>query len=174
MKRLTEPEICIVAACEETSRAMGRDNRLLWRLSADMKCFKSLTTGQVVIMGRKTYESLGSIPLPDRLNIVVSSAEFFVKGGAVTSSFDRALTLARQVAKQTSIERICFIGGERIFKEALALAGTLYLTLVRDPKAKGDVFFPPYDGFGDVVAEEAGLENKISFRFLTIKRKTAD
>lgn len=169
MERLKKPEVCIIAACEETSRAMGKDNRLLWKLPADMKRFKSLTTEQAVIMGRNTYASLGSVPLPDRLNIVVSSGQFFVRGGAVTKSVKSALQLACRVAR----ERVCFIGGEKIFAEALPLADTLYLTLVRDPKAKGDVFFPPYDGFGDVVAEEKHDQNGLSFRFLTVQRKTA-
>jgi len=165
------PEICIVVACEQTTRAMGINNGLIWRLPTDMARFKALTVGQVVIMGRNTWDSIPEKfrPLPDRYNIVVSRTLSIRPGIAIAGSLENALLLA----KAQNTERVCFIGGARIYEEGLRYADTLYLTLVDDPEKEGDVFFPSYEGFGPIIADEAKEEKGLKFRFVTMKRAAA-
>lgn len=170
MERPARPELCIIAAFEEHSRVMGREGTLIWKLPSDMRRFVALTKNQTVVMGRKTWLSMGGRALDDRNNIVVSRELGPQQAAAVCCKFETALRLA----KRTGAERICFIGGEKIFEEALKVADTLYLTLVSDPKVKGDVYFPSYNGFGTITEQSPNYEeNGVSFRFLTLKRKTA-
>jgi len=114
---------------------MGRDGDLPWHLPADLKRFKKLTTGHSIIMGRKTFESIGR-PLPKRRSIVLSQTPSFQpEGTEVAASLDEALKLAR------TDEEVFVIGGARVFAEALPIADRLYLTRVH-ADIEGDVFFP--------------------------------
>ena len=120
------------------NRAIGRDNQLPWRLPADLAFFKRVTMGHPVIMGRRTYESIGK-PLPGRLNIVVSgNRDFRAPGCTVVGSMEEALRAA------AGAEEVSIIGGSSIFAAALPHADTIYLTEV-DADVEGDVFFPPFD-----------------------------
>lgn len=123
---------------------IGAGNRIPWRLSADMKRFKSLTMGKPVIMGRKTYESIGK-PLPGRRNIVVSrDGTFSPVGVDVVPSFEAALVTARQTQHLNDIEEIMVIGGGEIYRMAIDMADRLYVTLV-DAAPEGDTYFPAID-----------------------------
>jgi len=161
------PQIAIVAAIEETTRAMGKNNKLLWHLTGDLPRFKKLTEGQVVIMGRKTYESIGK-PLPNRQNIVVSKTIRSIPGVAVAHSFENAIAFAKKV----DTEKIFCIGGEEIFRSALLVADILHLTLVSDKEVQADVFFPLYTDNFVVSAEESHLDHSPPFRYVDFIKKT--
>jgi len=126
--------VSIIAAIAENN-VIGRDNALPWRLPADLKHFKALTTGHTIIMGRKTWESLGR-PLPNRVSIVVTrNPEFEAPGATVVSSLEMALEYCREE------EEVFLIGGEAIFRQGLEIADRIYLTQVH-ATIEGDVFFP--------------------------------
>jgi dihydrofolate reductase len=120
-----------------TNGAIGNENALLWRLSADLKRFKALTTHHAVIMGRKTYESIGK-PLPNRLNIVVSRQEnLYIEGCATTTTIAHAIEIA-QVAAHTEI---FIIGGGEIYNQTLDICQKIYLTTVHTVPVVADTFF---------------------------------
>jgi dihydrofolate reductase len=123
-------------AAMSLNRVIGRDNRIPWHLPEDFKWFKRVTTGQVVVMGRKTFESLGRA-LPNRETIVVSS-----RG----TPFSGARTVRSLGAIDLSLEsrEIFICGGARLYEEALPLCSDLYLTLVKR-QLEGDTFFPPFE-----------------------------
>ncbi|MBX4215821.1 dihydrofolate reductase, partial [Candidatus Parcubacteria bacterium] len=111
-------------------------------------------------------------PLPNRINIVVTSHDFFVPGGAVLGSLERAILFG----KRKAVERVCLIGGERIYREGLAMADMVYATLVTAPKARADAFFP-LEGLARFAkvpeSEEPHLEHVPPFRYMTFKRSAA-
>lgn len=121
-------------------RGIGLNNRLPWRLAADMKRFRELTMGHHLIVGRKTYESIGK-PLPGRQMVIVTrDQDYRAEGCAVVHSLDEALGLARARGEQEA-----FIGGgAQIYAEAIGLADRLYLTLV-EAETAADTFFPEFD-----------------------------
>lgn len=128
----------IVAASR--NNVIGKNNQLLWSLPNDMKFFKNTTWAMPVLMGRKTYESLGK-PLPGRLNIVITrQTDWKPKGATVAHSLDDAIKMAAAADyKETFV-----IGGGEIFKEAMAVADKIYMTRV-DTELEGDAFFPVID-----------------------------
>jgi dihydrofolate reductase len=131
--------LSIIAAVAE-NRAIGFENKLIYWLPNDLKRFKALTTGNTIIMGRRTFESLPKGALPNRRNIVLSRngrAEQF-PGCDLYSSLDDALHHCK------AGEDIYIIGGSSVYKEALAVADRLCLTLVHDTPAKADTFFPDF------------------------------
>ena len=119
---------------------IGDRNALLWHISEDLKRFKQITSGHPVIMGRKTYESLGR-PLPNRLNIVISRSCPPIEGCTVVRSLGEAL----QCAGATASEECFIIGGAQIYAQALPLADRLYLTIVEHDYT-GDTSFPAWNG----------------------------
>lgn len=132
-------------------RVIGVDNTLPWRLSADLKRFKAITMGKPIIMGRKTWESIGR-PLPGRLNIVVSrNADYLADGAQVVNSLDAALALANA----EDSEEIMIMGGANLYEQALPKVDTMYLTLI-DLDVDGDAWFPAYDDTQwQMIAEES-------------------
>jgi dihydrofolate reductase len=132
----------IVAVAE--NGVIGRKGALPWRLSSDLKTFRRLTMGKPIIMGRKTFQSLGK-PLDGRDNIVLSSDPFFERQGvSVVDSLGAALTLARVLAATRGADEIMIIGGADVFREALALADRIYWTEV-EASPEGEVHFPAFD-----------------------------
>lgn len=115
------------------NRVIGSNNQLIWKLSSDLKRFKELTTDNPVIMGRKTYESIGR-PLPNRRNIIITrNTDYSVDGCEIVSSLEEALLLTNNN---------CFIiGGGEIYKQSLEFADKIYLTLV-NKEFEGDTSFP--------------------------------
>lgn len=124
--------INIIVAISKNN-VIGKDNKLLWKLSSDLKRFKELTTGHAVIMGRKTYESIGK-PLPNRRNIIISrNKDYKVDNSEVVQTLQEALFLSRND---------CFIiGGGEIYEQTLEVADKVYLTKV-DVEIEGDAYFP--------------------------------
>lgn len=162
------PEITIIAAVAE-NRAIGYQNRLIYRLSADLKHFRLLTTGHTVLMGRKTFESLPKGALPNRRNIVVSRTVSSFEGCDVYSSLDEAL---KHCAED---EKVFVIGGASVYAEACPLATRLELTCIQATPENADVFFPETDfGEWDETAREhheADEKNEKPFDFVSFKRK---
>ncbi len=129
--------ICALAA----NRAIGRDNKLIYHLPADLRRFKALTTGHTVIMGRRTFESLPKGALPDRRNIVLSRQTGYQAPGAEAfTSLEAALA-----ACDTTHEEVFIIGGGSVYAEALPLADRLYLTHIEALPEGADAFFPETD-----------------------------
>lgn len=137
MSKQIGPKIYLVAAVASNG-VIGRKGQLPWHLPEDLKHFKRLTLGHPVIMGRRTWESLGR-PLPGRDNIVVTrQAGYDAPGAAVASSLEAALALSAG-------EPVVFvIGGQQLFAESLPIAAGLVLTEI-DREYEGDTWFPPYD-----------------------------
>lgn len=125
----------IVAA--STNNAIGKNNQLLWHLPNDLKFFKNTTWGMVVIMGRKTYESVNK-PLPGRINIVVTRQAGWTAEGTITAV---DLKDAISKAEETNCKEIFVIGGGEIYKQAILLADKIYITRVH-AELEGDTFFP--------------------------------
>ncbi len=129
--------INIIAAMAK-NRVIGKDNKLPWHISDDLKNFKKLTSGNVVIMGRKTFESIGK-PLPNRVNIVISSSMLETDGIIVCHDIPSALEKARSYNKE-----IFIIGGATIYQQTIPWADRMYLSYVKGDY-DGDAFFPQYD-----------------------------
>lgn len=135
--------LSLVVAMSE-NRVIGRGNKLPWHLPADLKYFKKLTTGHVVIMGRKTFESIGCKPLSNRPTVVVTSDRQFAAPGAhVAGSLDAALRQACEITGDPERE-LFILGGSQVFREALPIADRLYVTVVH-AHIEGDTYFPEYD-----------------------------
>lgn len=158
------PEIILIAAIGE-NRELGKNNQLLWQIPEDLKRFKKLTTGHVVIMGRKTFESIGK-PLPNRTNIIISANKNYTLPSAyVCHSFEDALKQAKVLEKQ----EIFVIGGGQIYKEAMPYVDKLYLTIVK-ATADADTFFPDYSEFKTVILKQEGQYNTLRYTFLGLMR----
>ncbi len=163
---MKKPTISIVVAIAKKNRVIGKDNKLPWNIPSDLKRFKEITTGHPIIMGRKTYESIGR-PLPNRTNIIITRDPTYQAAGCtVVNSLKKAIA----VATQLDSNEIFIIGGGEIFKHALAHTDKLYLTLV-EGEIKGDVYFPPYDEFNKVIETSTHEENGFRFTFIDLVKE---
>ena len=155
------------------NRVIGRDCTLPWRLSDDMKRFKALTIGKPIVMGRKTWDSLGRL-LPDRVHVVISrDPAFAAPGVSVAHSLEDALRLAKKAAEASGAEEICIIGGGEIYAQALPVADRLYVTHV-GAEIDGDTFFPKIDPsrWREVASESRPADDRNSHptRFVEYRR----
>ena len=143
------------------------NNALLWHIKEDMRFFRTTTSGHPVIMGRKTFESLGCKPLPKRTNIVISRSEREYEGALLAHSLEEAVRMAGDDSE------IFIIGGAQIYKEALSIADRLYITRV-ERDYEGDTSFPEVDmsqwRLVDEMRHERGEEFEYPFAFLTYDR----
>lgn len=140
--------ICAMGA----NRAIGRRNGLPWHIPEDLKRFKRLTMGHVLIMGRRTHQSIGRA-LPGRTNLVLTRDPAFAAAGCrVEHSLEEALRAAGAL-RGSADEEVFVIGGGEIYRQTLPLAGRLYLTIVDDSPADADTFFPDHTAFDRVVSE---------------------
>jgi dihydrofolate reductase len=131
--------ISLIAAMDNR-RGIGRDNQLPWRLSADLKRFRELTMGHHIIVGRKTFESIGK-PLPGRQMIIVTRDRSFQFDGCLVC---HSLEEAFEIARSRGESEVFVCGGAEIYSQSLALAGWLCLTFV-DAETEADTFFPDFD-----------------------------
>jgi len=164
----------IVAVAE--NRVIGRDNDLPWRLSGDLKRFKSVTMGKPIVMGRKTYESIGR-PLPGRANIVMTrDSEFSAEGIDVVHDLASAVAAGGNAAKESDVDEIMVIGGANIYAATLSEADRLYVTEVHSV-IEGDVLFPEIDSavWAEISREycTAGPQETCDYSFVTYDRLTA-
>jgi dihydrofolate reductase len=162
---MTQPAISMIVA-RSRNHVIGRDNQMPWKISADLQFFKRVTMGHPVIMGRKTWESIGR-PLPGRRNIVVSrNADYLATGGELVSSLDEALRSLSECS------RVFVIGGEQLFKQAFDKADRLYITEIDLDIDGGDTFFEvPNASDWKEVERTPGSEGEITFNFVTLEHK---
>ena len=161
-----QPIISAIAAIGE-NRELGKSGDLIWRISDDLRRVKELTTGHTLIMGRKTYESIGK-PLPNRTNIVVTRDTGYQADGCIVAhSLDEALAKAREVEEG----EIFIFGGAEVYKEALPTITRLYLTLVHASNPKADTFFPDYSDFTKVIETEEREQEDLKYQWVTLERK---
>ena len=150
------------------NRTIGKNNSLPWNMPADMKRFRDLTAGKPMIMGRKTYESIGR-PLPNRTNIIITrDKNYNVKGCVIAHSIDEALKAAGNAPEAM------VIGGSQIFKEFFPIANKIYLTII-DNNFEGDTYFLEYNKkeWKETKKEEhkKDKENPYNYTFIVLERR---
>ena len=157
--------ISMIAAMAD-NRIIGKDNQMPWHLPADFAWFKRCTMGKPVVMGRKTYESIGR-PLPGRLNIVISrDASLFIEGVTTVTSIEQALEVAGEV------EEVMIIGGGAIYAACLPMANKLYITHI-EAEIEGDTQFPDWGNkFKETYSEayQADEKNAYNMRFTILEK----
>ncbi len=165
----SRPRIAMIAAMA-AGRVIGAGNKMPWHLPADLKHFKRLTLGKPVIMGRKTFESIGSKPLPQRINIVITRDTKFHAAGVVVA---HDLQDALKKAQPHAAEEIIIMGGASVYEQALPLADRLYLTFIQLNVA-GDAHFPDFSVFRwqeiESKSHTPDAENPYNYSFVTLQR----
>ncbi|MDO3387420.1 dihydrofolate reductase [Gilvimarinus sp. SDUM040013] len=163
--------IAMIVACGDAN-AIGKGNAMPWHLPADLQFFKRTTLGKPIIMGRKTFESIGK-PLPGRLNIVISRNRQWQAptGVAVAGSVDEAIDVARTRAPEGTAE-VMVVGGEQIYRAALARADRVYKTEIDVTVEGADAFFPelPKSEWREVSRQSGEEDAPLSHRFLVLER----
>ena len=158
--------VSIIVAIAQNG-TIGDKNSLLWHIREDMRFFRTTTSGHPVIMGRKTFESLGSKPLPKRTNIVITRADREFEGALTAHSLEEAIRMAGED------QEIFIMGGAQIYREALSVVDRMYITHV-ECDYEGDTSFPEVDysqwKLVDVVRHERGEEYEYPFEFRTYDR----
>ncbi|MGJ3265369.1 MAG: dihydrofolate reductase [Salinarimonas sp.] len=167
--------IVLVAAVARNG-VIGRENQLVWRLRSDLRRFRTLTLGKPLIMGRRTFESIGK-PLPGRETVVLTRDRGFAHPGvSVAQSFDTAMATADTIAARMGADEIVVAGGGEVYALALPYAARLYLTRV-EAEPDGDAVFPGFDAgaFREVrhEAHPAGPEDEHAFAFIDLERRTS-
>ena len=162
------PRISIIAAMAR-NRVIGINNTLPWHLSADLKHFKALTMGHCIVMGRKTYESIGK-PLPGRTSVIVTrQPDYQVPGAIVTGSVDEALQSC------ATYEESFVIGGAELYRQTLGRCQRMYITEIQGD-FDGDTFFPEFshDEWRETAREKHHLDDgsELEYHFVVLDRKT--
>ncbi len=181
-------EVAQIAAIS-SNRCIGKDNELPWHISADLQHFKKMTTANsdsdvkgIVIMGRKTFESMGSKPLPKRVSFIITSQLDYAEqkglenkeNAYVVHNLDDALTQAASLAHGAHLETIWVIGGEQVFKEAMMYTDRIELTHVDTDINDGDAFFPELPSNFEAVQESEQIHDEksaLDFKFVSYQRK---
>lgn len=155
--------VAIVVAKAENG-TIGKDGKLPWTLKSDLRWFKTVTMGKPVIMGRKTFDSIGK-PLPGRTNIVITrQGDYEAEGVLVVHDIDRALRIAEVDAQQNKQDEVCVIGGGEIYEQVLPHTGRVYLTVV-EADIEGDASFPELDREEWHVTEATRIEKSDTDEF---------
>ncbi len=159
--------LSIIVAVSENN-VVGKENKLPWKLSADLRRLKSLTMGHHIIMGRKTWESLGR-PLPGRINVIITSDKNYIaEGGVVVHSLKEALTVS------SFDDEIFIFGGGKIFKEAMPQVQKIYMTKVHSI-IEGDIYFPVFNmkEWNETAREDfkADEKNQYDYSFVILERR---
>ncbi|MGC6481405.1 MAG: type 3 dihydrofolate reductase [Porticoccaceae bacterium] len=163
-------KIALVVAVSQNN-VIGRDNQLPWHLPEDLQYFKSVTMGKPILMGRKTFDSIGR-PLPGRKNIVITrDLEWDAEGVEVVHGVDDALAAGADACAVANSDEIMIIGGAQIYRDCLPIADRLYLTRV-EAEIEGDAFFPDIDiKQWQKIAEKTPKEiDKYSYCFQVLER----
>lgn len=165
--------LTIVAAVADNG-VIGDDNRLIWRLKSDLRHFKEITLGKPMIMGRKTFDSIGR-PLPGRRTIVMTrDPGFAVEGVDVARSFDAACARACELAREMGVAEVIIAGGTQVYAQALPVAQTLRLTRVH-ATPDGDARFPDFDSSQFRVTQKSGYpsgpDDEFAFTFIDMERR---
>jgi len=155
--------VIIIAAMTKEKRVIGKDNKLPWDIPEEMKQFRAFTKGQAVIMGRRTFESIGSKPLPNRNNIVISSSLQEQEGVDVCRSIEEGIEKAKSYGND-----IFMLGGSTIYKQSFQYADKMYLSFVKK-EYEGDTFFPEFDESEWTVEKR---EDHEEFEFVVYSKKS--
>ena len=171
--------LALVVAVAENG-VIGKNGALPWRIADDLKWFKSVTLGKPVVMGRKTFQSIGR-PLPGRRNIVVTrDPSLYAEGVDIAPTFEAALALAEVAAKDLQTDEIAVIGGGDIYRQAMARADRIYLTRV-EARPDGDAHFPPLNdadwrtvsrGRAEQAWSDASRRNEYACAFYVLHRNS--
>ena len=132
--------IIIIAAIGEDN-SLGKNGELCWKISDDLQCFKDMTFGETIIMGRKTWESLPTRPLPGRRNIVLTRQKDYQAPGAEVFDF---LTGALDSLEKEGMDRVFIIGGGEVYRQSIGRASTLHITRIYESCSETDTFFPEF------------------------------
>ncbi len=156
--------ITLIAACSK-NRVIGKDNQLIWKVPGDLKRFKDLTMGNPILMGRKTFESIGK-PLPGRTNIIITRDKSFnVDGCLVYNNLDQAISLF-------AAQNLWVIGGGEIYKQLISRADVIELTLI-DKEFEGDSYFPEIDyNYWCIVNKISMTCPDFDYEYLTLKKNS--
>ena len=158
-------KLCIIAIIGR-NRELGKNNKLLFNIPDDLKRFRKITKGHPVIMGRKTFESIGH-PLPNRTNIIISgNPSFHAEGVIVVCSLSNAIEKAKNEKRS---EEIFVIGGGSVYAQAIGIADRLYLTVVDAQASDADTFFPDYSRFTHIIFREKHSSSHPSFEYITLE-----
>jgi dihydrofolate reductase len=168
MKHSEHPVISAIVAMSE-NRVIGKDNKMPWHLPADLRHFKAITTGSPILMGRKTYQSIGR-PLPNRINIIITrDTTFQAPGCVVVNSLDEAV----HHATGENVKEIFIIGGAEVYRQLMPDIEKIYLTIIHH-EFDGDTFFPELNvkEWKEVACTDftADAENAYSYSFLRLER----
>jgi dihydrofolate reductase len=163
-------KIALIVAASQNN-VIGLDNQLPWHLPEDLQYFKSVTMGKPILMGRKTYDSIGR-PLPGRTNIVLTrDANWTADGVQVVNDLDSAIAASEKACAAADSGELMIIGGEQIYRKFLPVASKLYLTKV-EAEIEGDAFFPDINStqwqqVAEKIPEKVG---NYSYRFVVLER----
>lgn len=163
-------KIALIVAASQNN-VIGLDNQLPWHLPEDLQYFKSVTMGKPILMGRKTYDSIGR-PLPGRTNIVMTrDANWTADGVEVVNDLDSAIAASKKACAAAGSDELMIIGGEQIYRKFLPVASKLYLTKV-EAEIEGDAYFPAIDStqwqqVAEKIPEKVG---NYSYRFVVLER----
>ena len=161
---MKKKKLSIIAAIAE-NKAIGKDNKLLWHIKKDFQFFKEKTLGHVLLMGQKTYESIGK-PLSGRITIVVSKdLDFKPKGVVISRSLEEGINKAKELEK----EEVFICGGGSIYDQTIDLVDKLYLTVI-EGNFDADTFFPDYSEFKNIKVLGRDSEGGYKFKFLELTK----
>lgn len=164
MTKSKKPAISIIVACDE-NRGIGKNGKIPWHIPEDLKRFKKITMGHPVIMGRKTFKSIGK-PLAGRTNIIITRDRKFKIPNCITvHSIKEAIDKAKKLDK----EEVFIIGGAQIYKQAMVFADRLYLTKVKG-NYDADTFFPDYSKFSKVINKAEKRDENYCFTFSELEK----
>lgn len=161
---MKKPTISAIAAIGQ-HRELGKAGRLIWPIAEDLKHFREITIGHPIIMGRKTFESIGKA-LPGRTNIVVTRGNDLFDGATTVHTVEEAI----EHAKQKDGDEIFIIGGQQIYEAALPYTERLYLTLI-EASADADTFFPPYERlFTKIISKESRAMHDLKYSWVILEK----
>ena len=164
MKSEKKIKISIIASVGR-NRELGKNNDLIWKIPEDLKFFKEKTLGHPIIMGEKTFRSIGKA-LPGRKNIVLTEdQDFLCNGCEVADSIDKAI----RIAKTDEKKEIFFIGGAGVFEQVMGIVDRLYLTQI-EATAEADVYFPDYSNFKKSKEIGSGSYKGVEYKFMVFER----
>ncbi len=158
-------KIHIIVAVGKGNRVIGNKGKIPWHIPADFKRFKEITSGHPIIMGKRTFESIGK-PLSDRTNIVLSREAEEIAGCVTCPNIENALEIAK---KSPGGEDVFIIGGAKVYEQFMNLADILHLTIVHG-NFEGDTFFPDYKDFKIEKFKEEHLENSPAYTFIDLTK----
>lgn len=176
---MTHNTIVSAIAAIGKNRELGKDNGLLWHIPEDAKFFKDMTSGHVIIMGRKTFESFPKL-LPNRTHIVVTRDKGYKvpDGCFVFTDIKDAIEFGKKEEEKLRQQdlgkpaEVYIIGGGQIFEAAMSYTDRLYLTIIDEDFPDADAYFPEYPEFTKIVAERKSGDGKYSYEFLTLEKPT--